>query len=60
MDLAAWPKGMRVIVRKERPHPGAQMRFTDPGGQRFTCFATSTKGRPARRSRATPPPPGTV
>jgi hypothetical protein len=27
---------MRVIVRKERPHPGAQLRFT--------CFATSTKG----------------
>jgi DDE family transposase len=42
--LAAWPKGMRVIVRKERPHPGAQLRFTDPGGHRFTCFATSTKG----------------
>ena len=35
---------MRVIVRKERPHPGAQLRFTDIGGHRFTCFATSTKG----------------
>jgi len=35
---------MRVIVRKERPHPGAQLRFTDPGGHRFTCLATSTKG----------------
>ena len=44
LDLAAWPRGMRVIVRKERPHPGAQLRFTDPGGHRFTCFATSTKG----------------
>jgi hypothetical protein len=44
LDLAAWPKGMRVIVRKERPHPGAQLRFTDPGGHRFTCFATDTKG----------------
>ena len=44
LDLAAWPKGMRVIVRKERPHPGAQLRFTDPDGHRFTCFATSTKG----------------
>lgn len=44
LNLAAWPKGMRVIVRKERPHPGAQLRFTDPGGHRFTCFATSTKG----------------
>ena len=23
LDLASWPPGMRVIVRKERPHPGA-------------------------------------
>ena len=35
---------MRVIVRKERPHPGAQLRFTDIDGHRFTCFATSTSG----------------
>jgi hypothetical protein len=44
LDLSGWPSGMRVIVRKERPHPGAQLRFTDLGGHRFTCFATSTKG----------------
>jgi hypothetical protein len=44
LDLGSWPKGMRVIVRKERPHPGAQLRFTDIDGHRFTCFATSTKG----------------
>ena len=44
LDLANWPKGMRVIVRKERPHPGAQLRFTDIDGHRFTAFATSTKG----------------
>jgi hypothetical protein len=43
LDLSSWPKGMRVIVRKERPHPGAQLRFTDVGGHRFTCFATSTR-----------------
>ncbi len=43
LDLANWPAGMRVIVRKERPHPGAQLRFTDINGHRFTCFATSTK-----------------
>ncbi len=41
--LSGWPKGMRVIARKERPHPGAQLRFTDIGGHRFTCFATSTR-----------------
>jgi hypothetical protein len=45
LDLSSWPKGMRVIVRKERPHPGAQLRFTDIDGHRFTCFATSTQGR---------------
>jgi hypothetical protein len=39
LDLSSWPKGMRVIVRKERPHPGAQLRFTDIGGHRFTAFA---------------------
>ncbi len=42
--LSGWPKGMRLIVRKERPHPGAQLRFTDVDGHRVTCFATSTKG----------------
>ena len=43
-DLSSWPKGMRLIVRKERPHPGAQLRFTDIDGHRFTAFATDTKG----------------
>ena len=40
LDLDSWPAGMRVIVRKERPHPGAQLRFTDIDGHRFTAFAT--------------------
>jgi Transposase DDE domain group 1 len=43
LDLSSWPAGMRVIVRKERPHPGAQLRFTDIDGHRFTCFATDAK-----------------
>ena len=43
-DLTTWPKGMRLIVRKERPHPGAQLRFTDLDGLRLTCFATNTQG----------------
>jgi Transposase DDE domain group 1 len=43
LDLDSWPAGMRVIVRKERPHPGAQLRFTDIDGHRFTAFATDTK-----------------
>ena len=37
-----WPAGMRVIVRKERPHPGAQLRITDADGMRVTAFATNT------------------
>src|SRR5258707_8267939 len=44
LDLEGWPKGMRVIARKERPHPGAQLRITDIDGHGVTCFATSTKG----------------
>jgi hypothetical protein len=44
--LDSWPKGMRLIVRKERPHPGAQLRLTDANGMRLTCFATNTPGRP--------------
>jgi Transposase DDE domain group 1 len=43
LDLSSWPEGMRVIVRKERPHPGAQLRFTDIDGHRVTCFATDAR-----------------
>jgi hypothetical protein len=46
--LSSWPKGMRVIIRKERPHPGAQLRFTDIDGHRFTAVATDTKGGSSR------------
>jgi hypothetical protein len=41
---ANWPTGMRVIARRERPHPGAQLRLTDHNGWRITCFATNTRG----------------
>src|SRR5699024_3962669 len=43
LDLAQWPRGMRVIVRRERPHPGAQLRFDDVDGYRLTAFATNTR-----------------
>jgi hypothetical protein len=43
LDLGGWPEGMRVIVRRERPHPGAQLRFTDINGHRFTAFATDAQ-----------------
>ena len=42
LDLSGWPPGMRVIARKERPHPGAQLRITDVDGLRVTAFATNT------------------
>jgi hypothetical protein len=40
IELSGWPEGTRLIVRKERPHPGAQLRFTDTDGHRYTCFIT--------------------
>ena len=42
VNLSAWPAGTRLILRKERPHPGAQLRFTDADGLRVTAFITDT------------------
>jgi hypothetical protein len=42
--FVGWPPGMRVIARRERPHPGAQLRITDAHGWRITVFATNTTG----------------
>lgn len=42
--FTGWPPGIRVIVRRERPHPGAQLRITYVNGWRITAFATNTKG----------------
>jgi hypothetical protein len=42
--LTGWPRGMRLLVRKERPHPGSQLRLTDADGMRLTCFTTNTTG----------------
>ncbi|MGQ9407723.1 IS1380 family transposase [Mycolicibacterium gilvum] len=42
VNLASWPPGTRLILRKERPHPGAQLRFTDADGLRVTAFITDT------------------
>ncbi len=42
--FVGWPPGMRVIARRERPHPGAQLRITDQQGWRITVFATNTRG----------------
>jgi Transposase DDE domain group 1 len=40
LDLSAWGHGARLIVRRERPHPGAQFQIFDEHGYRYTCFIT--------------------
>jgi Transposase DDE domain group 1 len=43
LDLSGWPDRMRVIVRRERPHPGAQLSlFEERDGWRYQAFATNT------------------
>ena len=39
VDLSSWPRS-RLIVRRERPHPGAQLSFTDHDGYRFQAILT--------------------
>lgn len=48
LQLESWPAGTRVIVRREVPHPGAQLRLTDVKGRFYTAFATNTGGKPVR------------
>jgi hypothetical protein len=40
LDVSAWPEGSRMLVRRERPHPGAQLSFTDADGYRFQAILT--------------------
>jgi hypothetical protein len=43
LTAAGWPAGIRVIVHRERPHPGAQLSLFDQDhGLRYQCFATDT------------------
>jgi hypothetical protein len=45
IELKGWPADMRVMCRRERPHPGAQLSLFDTqAGWRHTCFITNTKG----------------
>lgn len=44
VDLSAWPEGTRLIVRRERPHPGAQFQVFDTEGYRHTAFITDQEG----------------
>jgi hypothetical protein len=40
IDLTGWPTGSRVLVRRERAHPGAQLSFSDHDGHRFQATLT--------------------
>jgi len=44
LDLSSWPEGTRAICRRERPHPGAQLSFSDHNGYRFQVFLTNQQG----------------
>ena len=44
-DLSAWGADTRLICRRERPHPGAQLSLFDTAeGFRHTCVITNTAG----------------
>lgn len=43
LELPGWPDGMRMLVRRERPHPGAQLSlFEQQDGWRYQAFVTNT------------------
>ncbi len=43
LNLKTWPAGMRVIVRREHPHPGAQLSLLEHAdGWRYQAVATNT------------------
>jgi hypothetical protein len=42
VEMSSWRPGTRLILRKEQPHPGPQLRFTDSDGLRVTAFITDT------------------
>jgi hypothetical protein len=44
VELSGWPQGSRLIVRRERPHPGAQFQIFDSLGYRYTCLLTDQHG----------------
>ena len=49
LELSRWPAGTRAICRRERPHPGAQLSFSDDNGYRFQVFITNQQGRRIER-----------
>ena len=56
VELSSWPQGSRLIVRRERPHPGAQLSFTDRDGYRFQAILTDQDDQDISGPRVPPPP----
>jgi Transposase DDE domain group 1 len=45
VDVSGWPEGTRMIARREEPHPGAQLTFTDVDGHRYqVCITDHSSG----------------
>ena len=43
LNLKTWPAGMRVLIRREHPHPGASLTlFEHADGWRYQAVATNT------------------
>jgi DDE family transposase len=52
-ELDGWPDGMRLIARRERPHPGAQLSlFEEREGWRYHLFVTNVPRLPAGHNNA--------
>jgi hypothetical protein len=49
--LATWPEDLRIICRREKPHPGAQLSLVEAAdGWRYQLLATNTHPPPPRSS----------
>jgi hypothetical protein len=44
LDLSAWGQGARLLCRRERAHPGAQLSLIDTDGWRHQAFLTDQQG----------------
>ena len=63
-QLAGWPPSMRVFVRRERPHPGAQLTlFEAADGWRYSLWVTNLPERTPAGAASPPtstPPTGSM
>jgi len=48
VSMDGWPDRTRAIVRRERPHPGAQLKLWDRDGYRHQVVLTNSRGDAAR------------